>query len=57
MEEIKKIAIAKKHRPFNPDSELHKKFLAQHLEKTERLKAAHPYLDFSEELKYFSEAT
>jgi hypothetical protein len=54
MEEIKKISIAKKHKPFNPQSELHKKFLEQHLVKTKRLQTEHPYLDFSKELEYFS---
>lgn len=53
-EEIKKIMIAKKHKPFNPGSSLHKKFLAQQLEKTKGILHAHPYLNFEEELKYFS---
>jgi hypothetical protein len=33
MEEIKKIVISKKHKPFNPQSSSHKKFLQQQLEK------------------------
>jgi hypothetical protein len=56
MEEIKKIAIAKKHKPFNPQSSLHKKFLQQQLEKTKRILQMHPYLNFEEEIKYFSES-
>ena len=55
MEEIKKIAIAKKHKPFNPQSSLHKKFLQQQLEKTKRILQTHPYLNFEEEIRYFSE--
>jgi hypothetical protein len=55
LEEIKKIVIAKKHKPFNPQSSLHKKFLQQQLKKTTDISNAYPYLNFEEELKYFSE--
>jgi len=54
MEEVKKIVIAKKHKPFNSQSSLHKKFLQQQLEKTKRILQMHPYLNFEEEIKYFS---
>lgn len=54
IEEIKKLIIAKKHKPFNPQSELHKKFLEQHFVKTERLQSEYPHLNFKEELNYFS---
>ena len=54
IEEIKKIVIARKHKPFNASSSLHKKFLAQQLEKIKSILNTHPYLDFKEELKYFS---
>jgi len=54
LEDIKKIVIAKKHKPFNPQSSLHKKFLQQHLEKTKQIANAHPYLNLEEEVKYFS---
>ncbi len=57
MEEIKKIVIAKKHKPFNPQSQLHKKFLEQQLVKTKRLQAEHPYLDLKKEAEYFSEVS
>jgi hypothetical protein len=53
LQEIKKIVIAKKHKPFNPESSLHKKFLEQQAEKTRRIAAMHPYLDLKEELHYF----
>ena len=55
LEEIKKIMIAKKHKPFNAQSSLHKKFLRQQFEKTRQISNIHPYLKFEEELKYFSE--
>ena len=54
MEEIKKLVIAKKHKPFNPHSELHKKFLEQHLSKTQQIQSDYPYLDLIEELEYFA---
>lgn len=54
IEEIKKLVIAKKHKPFNPQSALHQKFLEQHFARTECLQSEHPYLDFTEELRYFS---
>lgn len=54
IEEIKKIIIAKRHKPFNPQSSLHKKFLLQNLQKAIRLAQAHPYLNLSEEIEYFT---
>jgi hypothetical protein len=46
--------IASKHRPRNPDTLAHKKFLEIHLEKAKEYQAKFPALDFSEELNYFS---
>lgn len=54
MEEIKKLIIAEKHKPFNPQSQLHKKFLEQQLIKTKRLQTEHPYLNLKKEAEYFS---
>ena len=54
MEEIKKIVIARKHKPFNPQSSMHKKFMQQQLEKTRQVSNKHPYLNLEDELKYFS---
>lgn len=53
MQQIKKIAIAKNHKPFNAHSAQHKVFLKTHLEKTKALQQQYPYLDFSEEIAYF----
>jgi hypothetical protein len=55
MKEIRKIIIAKKHTPFNPHSQQHKKFLHTYFEKTKQLQQAYPWLDFKEEIEYFSE--
>ncbi len=53
MEEIRKLVIAENHKPFNPQSNLHKKFLLAHLEKAKLLQQQHPYLDFDKEIEYF----
>jgi hypothetical protein len=54
MEEIKKIVIARKHKPFQPDTNAHRQFLQTHFEKTKALQEKHPFLDLKEELIYFS---
>ncbi|MDR2292255.1 MAG: GSCFA domain-containing protein [Prevotellaceae bacterium] len=53
IEEIKKISAAKMHRTFNPDSDEHIKFIKIYFEKTKQLQAKYPFLDLTEELKYF----
>ncbi len=52
-EEIRKMVIAKNHKPFNSASQQHKSFLLSHLAKAEMLQQQHPHLDFNEELSYF----
>ena len=53
MEMIKKITIARNHKPFNPQSQQHKKFLENFLQQTQELQKQYPYLNFEEEIKYF----
>jgi hypothetical protein len=53
MEEVKKIVIARKHKPFQPATHAHKLFLSSHLEKTKALLKKHPFLDLKDELNYF----
>jgi hypothetical protein len=53
MEQIHSINLAYNHRPFNPVSEQHKKFLNSFYEKTKKLQGQYPYLDFSKELEFF----
>ena len=53
IDEIKKIQTAKNHRPFNPNSEEHKKFLKTYFEKTKQLQQKYPALNLHDELKYF----
>lgn len=54
MKELRSIALAKRHRPMQPDTNAHRSFLRDFLEKTKRLAAEHPYLDLRDELAYFS---
>lgn len=53
-EEIRRLVIARNHKPFNPASQQHKKFLQSQYNKAKELQEKYPYLDFSTELKYFS---
>lgn len=54
MKEINVINAAINHKPFNPASAAHKKFLQSHFEKLLKLKVQAPYIDFTMEEKYFS---
>jgi GSCFA family len=53
MKEINVINAAKSHKPFNPASEQHKKFLQGNLERVIQLEQQHSYIDFGEEKQYF----
>jgi hypothetical protein len=53
MKEIAVIMAAKNHKPFNPGSEQHKKFLQTNFDKTAKLQQLNPYLSFKEELSFF----
>lgn len=53
MKEINIINAAKSHKPFNPTSAQHKKFLQINLEKVNQLSRQYPYINFEEEKKYF----
>ena len=55
MEEIRKIVIARKHRAFQPDTEAHRQFLRNYFEKASSMQRQYPFLDLSEEIRYFSQ--
>jgi GSCFA family len=55
MEEIKKIVIARKHKPFQPATNAHRQFLSTHLQKTKDLQNRFPFLNWEEELNYFNQ--
>jgi len=52
--EVQQIVTARKHKPFQPATEAHKKFLGAHWEKARDLKARFPFLRLDEELNYFA---
>ena len=53
MAAIAVIVAAKNHKPFNPTSEQHKKFLQTNLEKVKRLQKQFPYINFDDEAAFF----
>lgn len=54
MKEIAVIAAARDHKPFNPSSAQHKKFMQANAEKVNRLIEQYPYLDLRAEAAYFA---
>ena len=54
MQEVKRIAIARKHKAFQPETKAHKQFLQTQLLKTQELKIKFPFLNLEDELNYFS---
>ena len=55
MKEVRQIIIARKHRPFQPETKAHQQFLSAHFEKAKLLQDKYPFLDLKEELVYFSQ--
>jgi hypothetical protein len=55
MREIRKIKIARSHRPFQPETKAHQQFLKDHFEKVKLLQEKYPFIDLKEELVYFSQ--
>lgn len=53
MKEIAVIVAAKNHKPFNPSSLQHKKFLQTNLEKVKILQLQYPHMNFEEEIRFF----
>ncbi|HZE83121.1 MAG TPA: GSCFA domain-containing protein [Puia sp.] len=54
MEEVRKIAISRKHRPFQSATLAHKRFLTDHWQKAKELSEKYPFLRLEEEIGYFS---
>lgn len=54
MDEIRKISLGFKHKPFQPKTISHQLFLKNNLEKVMALQQQLPQLDFSKEITYFS---
>ena len=54
LEEVKKIVIARRHKPFQPATRAHQRFLEDYRNKAAELSREYPFLDFRDELAYFS---
>jgi hypothetical protein len=52
--EVKKLVIAKKHKPTHPTTKAHQKFLQTHCEMACKLQEKYPYLKLGDEINYFS---
>lgn len=53
-EEIRQLMMSKKHRPMHPETKAHQKFLDEQLLKAKVLAGKYPFLNFSDEIDYFS---
>ena len=56
-EEVRKLQVSRKHRPLHPDTEAHRRFLQDQQTKTLELAGKYPFMDFKQELAYFSGKT
>jgi GSCFA family len=54
VKEVKQIIQAKNHRPLNPDTKSHKKFLQDQIAKIKELSEKYDNLNFKSELDYFN---
>ncbi len=52
---LEKINIAMKHRPFDTTSPAHRQFLQAQLKMVNELQTAYPYINFEEEIAYFTQ--
>jgi hypothetical protein len=55
MQEVKKIVIARKHKPFQPQTKAHQQFLISYFEKAKVMQEKYPFLNLKDELVYFSQ--
>jgi hypothetical protein len=56
-EQVKKLITAMRHRPRQPQTQLHQQFLRQQYELAQSLQRQYPQLDLRRALAYFKEAT
>jgi hypothetical protein len=53
LEEVKKLVVARRHRPLHPDTEAHARFMREQGELAASLAAKYPFLDLNEEIGHF----
>jgi len=51
--ELEKINLARKHKPFHPETEQHQRFLQKTIERIQALRREYPYLNLVEEEQWF----
>jgi GSCFA family len=56
IEEVRKIVIARRHKPLQPSTQAHRRFLEDHRKRTKQLSDKYPFLDLREELAYFTDS-
>jgi len=56
IQDIYRIVQAQNHRPINPETEAYKKFIKSQLKQVEQLAKLYSFIDFSDDLEYFSNA-
>jgi len=56
MEELRKLVVARRHRPLHPATEAHARFRREQYEKAAGLARRFPFLDLTQELAFFNEA-
>jgi hypothetical protein len=54
LEEVKKIVIARRHKPFQPATQAHRRFLQEQFSRAVALAERYPFLNLEEEIRYFS---
>ena len=52
--EVQKIVTARNHKPFQSETEAHRRFLQSNYERTLAIQEKYPFIDMTEELLYFS---
>lgn len=57
IKDLRQMELSFRHRPFNPETRQHKKFLQDQFAKTKVLQESHPYLDLTKELLYFAQGS
>jgi GSCFA family len=55
MEEVRKVITARKHKPFQPQTNAHRQFLQAQAVHVKKLMEQHPFLNLQEELNYFQD--
>nr|WP_262920202.1 GSCFA domain-containing protein [Niabella hibiscisoli] len=54
MKELRQVAIARRHKAFQPNTQAHQQFLKTHYTKAKELMEKYAFLDLKEEAEYFS---